>query len=324
MPVSLDQPPLTKTSPNPKLFMKHIGPATPAPAAPAPITAEKDTVGRMSSTLARPEMDEPQSISSIGPAAPVHHGAFSANVPQTSPRNSGASYSGAETLAASSRRTPGNPSIRLNTKDPVAFASPMSLVAVSSQPGKYGVTNPQVDGLSSENPDVLSAPHTTHPGRPIESSPTSQTSISGVKVSVGSQQLVLDGTTHAFSPCIAAAPAIESVGPLALDGQPPQLDASGAASIAGQTVISGPQATSSKPFSSVGASYTTLDGIAHALVPEATSASIPQSDTRLKTETLTKEATSKIGGGVIRHTAVSDCKVIEPATTVSGTTMTLR
>jgi len=93
----------------------------------------------------------------------------------------------------------------------------------------------------------------------------SQTSIDGHVVSVGTNSVVLDGSTHNFQP--KALDSVQTPAPLLIGGQTAQKAPNGDLIIASQTIPIGVQTTISGTPISVGPSNLIIDGTAHPFSP---------------------------------------------------------
>jgi len=94
--------------------------------------------------------------------------------------------------------------------------------------------------------------------------PGNQATVSGAVVSVGTNNVIVDGTTHAYS-----LKSSETPNPLLIGGNNAQRVSGGGLVVASQTITPGSQATISGVVVSVGASNVVVDGTLHVLTPTA-------------------------------------------------------
>jgi len=163
--------------------------------------------------------------------------------------------------------------------------TPGSQATVSGAVVSVGSSNVIVDGTTHAYP--LTPPKTATPvivggntahifsdgglvvaGQTI--TPGSQATISHAVVSVGSSNVVIDGTTHVF-PTMPS----ETATPLVVAGNTVQTLPAGGLVIASQTITPGSQATISGVEVSVGAGNLVVDGITHALLSTAPESPTP-------------------------------------------------
>lgn len=117
--------------------------------------------------------------------------------------------------------------------------------------------------------DLIVASQTIPPG--------SQTTIFGVKVFVGSRHLILDDTTHAFSPKTENTIPHKPLGPDLLDGYAAQVVSIETMVVASQLITPDTQFTVSGHVISRDTNDVVLDGVSRSLIPENTGTAISHS-----------------------------------------------
>lgn len=169
--------------------------------------------------------------------------------------------------------------------------------------------------LKAANGDLVIAGSTVSQG--------SMTSLLGHAISVGFDNVVLDGTTHAFGP--ATAHPIETPIPLEIANQPVLKAANGGLVIAGDTIPQGTQTSLFGHVISVGASNVVDDGKTLTLAANTEAAgqhsvaSLVYGASSIET-TLTPGATYSSGGYIITYTGSTLSALTEVTSSVIGTT----
>ena len=187
----------------------------------------------------------------------------------------------------------------------------------------YPVETPTATPLEIANRPVLKAANGDLVIAGSTISQGSTTSLLGHAISVGSDNVVLDGTTHAFGP-ITAHP-LETSAPLEIANQPVLKAANGGIAIAGTTIPQGSQTSLFGHVISVGASGVVDDGETLTFAANAGTAA-PQSVTGLVygssdlTTTLAPGATYSSGGHIATYTGSTPSALTEATSSVIGTT----
>ena len=187
----------------------------------------------------------------------------------------------------------------------------------------YPVTTPTVTPLEIANRPVLKAANGDLVVAGSTVSQGSTTSLLGHAISVGVDNVVLDGTTRAFGP-VTAHP-LETPAPLEIANQPVIKAANGALVIAGTTIPQGSQTSLLGHVISVGASNVVDDGktLTFATNTEAAGQlSVPSllyasSDV---VTTLTPGATYSSNGHITTYTGSTPSAFTQPTSSVIGTT----
>ena len=190
--------------------------------------------------------------------------------------------------------------------------------------------NGVIDAVTSETPTPVQDPVRSLQNRlsidsyPVQKGPdgnllvagqtvseSSMTSVLGALVSVVSNDIVLDGTTHAVQP-ITQAPIQTTVAPppLSIGSYPVQQVQNGAFFVASNTIAPGNYATVSGIAISVGSDRIVIDGSTHALQPAAPTnqpktVSIPIFKSVVNEKTLTPGATIQQGSEIFTYSGSS-------------------
>lgn len=209
--------------------------------------------------------------------------------------------------------------IAANSDNVVVDGTTHSLAPVTAYPVETPTATPLEIGnhpvLKAANGDLLIAGSTVSQG--------STTKLLGHAISVGYDNVVLDGTTHAFGP-VTANP-LETPAPLEIANQPVIKAANGGLVIAGMTIPQGSQTSLFGHVISVGASNVVDDGktLAFAINPEAAGqqsvASLLYETSNIET-TLTPGARYSSGGHIITYTGSTPSALKEGLSSVIGTT----
>ena len=184
----------------------------------------------------------------------------------------------------------------------------------------YPVETPTLTPLDIANQPVLIAAN----GDLVVAGSTipqgSTTSLLGHAISVGSDNVILDGTTHAFGP-VTAHP-LEIPTPLEIANQPVLKAANGGLVIAGTTIPPGSQTTLLGHIISVGANNVVEDGktLSFASNTEAQSATSLVYGTSDIIATLTPGATYSSSGHIITYTGTTPSILTEQTSSVIGST----
>lgn len=181
----------------------------------------------------------------------------------------------------------------------------------------YPVETPTLTPLDIANQPVLIAAN----GDLVVAGSTipqgSSTSLLGHAISVGSDNVVLDGTTHAFGP-VTAHP-LETPTPLEIANQPVLKAANGALVIAGTTIPPGIQTSLLGHIISVGANNVVEDGKTLSFAANTEATSLLYSTSNIIT-TLTSGATYSSSGHIITYTGTTPSLLTEQTSSVIGTT----
>lgn len=148
----------------------------------------------------------------------------------------------------------------------------------------------------------------------------SSTSLLGHAISVGSDNVILDGTTHVFGP-VTAHP-LETPTPLEIANQPVIKAANGGLVIAGTTIPQGSQTSLLGHIISVGADNVVEDGttLSFAANTEAVAATSLVYGTSNIITTLTPGATYSSSGHITTYTGLTPSLLTEQTSSVIGTT----
>lgn len=194
-----------------------------------------------------------------------------------------------------------------------------SLAAITAYPVATATATPLEIAnrpvLIAENGDLVIAGSTVSQG--------STTSLLGHAISVGLDNVVLDGTTHAFGP-VTAHP-LETPAPLEIASQPVMKAANGGLVIAGTTIPQGSQTSLFGHVISVGASNVVDDGktLTFAanteVVGQQSVTSLVYGTSSIET-TLTPGATYSSGRHIITYTGSLPSVLTEATSSVIGTT----
>ena len=208
--------------------------------------------------------------------------------------------------------------IAANSDNVVVDGTTHSLAPVTADPVEAPTATPLEQAnspvLKAANGDLVIAGSTVPQG--------STTSLLGHAISVGSDNVVLDGTTHAFGP-VTAHP-LETPAPLMIANQPVIKAANGGIVIAGTTIPPGVQTSLFGHVISVGASNVVDDGKTLTFASN-TEAAGPQSVASLVygsaniVTTLTPGATYSSGGHITTYTGSTPSILIEATSSVIGT-----
>ena len=208
--------------------------------------------------------------------------------------------------------------IAANSDNVVVDGTTHSLAPVTADPVEAPTATPlelaNSPVLKAANGDLVIAGSTVPQG--------STTSLLGHAISVGSNNVVLDGTTLAFGPVIAHP--LETPAPLMIANQPVIKAANGGVVIAGTTIPPGVQTSLFGHVISVGASNVVDDGRTLTFASN-TEAAGPQSVASLVygsaniVTTLTPGATYSSGGHITTYTGSTPSVLIEATSSVIGT-----
>lgn len=212
--------------------------------------------------------------------------------------------------------------IAANSDNVVVDGLTHSLAPVTAYPVETATATPLEIAnrpvLIAGNGDLVVAGSTVSQG--------STTSLLGHAISVGLDNVVLDGTTHAFGP-VTAHP-LETPAPLEIANQPVIKAADGGFVIAGTTIPQGSQTSLFGHVISVGASQVVDDGktLTFAANTEAAGqqsvTSLVYGTSNIRT-TLTPGATYSSGGHITTYTGSTPSVLTEATSSVIGTTTVL-
>ena len=206
--------------------------------------------------------------------------------------------------------------IAANSNNVVVDGTTHSLAPVTAYPVEAPTATPLEIAnrpvLKAANGDLVIAGSTVPQG--------SSTSLLGHAISVGSDNVVLDGTTRAFGP-ITAHP-LETPTPLKIANQPVLKAANGGVVIAGTTIPQGSQTSLFGHVISVGASGVVDDGQTLTFAAAAAQGSVTSLvyGSSEITTTLAPGATYSSGGHLATYTGTTPSALTEATSSVIGTT----
>ena len=211
--------------------------------------------------------------------------------------------------------------IAANSDNVVVDGTTQSLAPVTPYPVETSTLTPldiaNQPVLIAANGDLVVAGSTIPQG--------STTSLLGHAISVGSDNVVLDGTTLAFGP-VTAHP-LETPTPFEIANQPVLKAANGGLVIAGTTIPQGSQTSLLGHVISVGADNVVEDGKTLSFASNTEAAGQQQSATSLVygtsniITTLNPGATYSSSGHIITYTGTAPSLLTEPTSSVIGTTI---
>ncbi len=209
--------------------------------------------------------------------------------------------------------------IAANSNNVVLDGTTHSLAPVTAYPVESPMSTPLEIAnrpvMQAANGDLVIAGSTVTQG--------STTSFLGHAISVGSDNVVVDGTTHKFGP-VTAHP-LETPAPLEIANQPVVKATDGGLIIAGTTVPLASQTSLFGHIISVGADYVVEDGKTLSFAPSTEAAgqqsvaSLVYGTSNMDT-TLTPGATYLSSGSIITYTGSTPSVLLEAASSVIGTT----